>query len=266
MNHIPRHLKQQLASGKKLIMGWCAIPSTITAEVIASMPFDVIAVDLQHGFIDYERALSMIQVIDSRGHPVLARVPWNDPGIIMKLLDAGYTGIICPMINTADDAQKFVAACRYAPVGQRSWGPARALNIFGADYGTTANERVTTFAMIETVQAVQNLEEILAVDGVDAIYIGPSDLGLSMGFTPTLEPTELSVLEAITHILNSALRAGKYAAIHCGSPEMVQRMLEQGFNLATLMTDARIFTAAISSKLSEARNKDMPNAVNGSQY
>ena len=245
MNNIPRHLKQQLASGKKLIMGWCAIPSTITAEAIACLPFDVIGVDLQHGFIDYERALSMIQVIDSRGHPVLARVPWNDPGIIMKLLDAGYTGIICPMINTADDAQKFVVACRYAPVGQRSWGPARAL---------------------KTIQAVQNLDEILAVDGVDAIYIGPSDLGLSMGFTPTLEPTELSVLEAITHIRETALRAGKYAAIHCGSSEMVQRMLDQGFNLATLMTDARIFTAALSSKLSEARSKDMPDVATGGQY
>ena len=120
--------------------------------------------------------------------------------------------------------------------------------------------------MIETIQAVQNLDEILAVDGVDAIYIGPSDLGLSMGFTPTLEPTELSVLEAITHIRETALRAGKYAAIHCGSSEMVQRMLDQGFNLATLMTDARIFTAALSSKLSEARSKDMPDVATGGQY
>jgi 4-hydroxy-2-oxoheptanedioate aldolase len=258
MTSSPRRIKDHVASGKKIIAGWCAIPNSITAEIVARQNFDAVAVDLQHGFMDYQDALALLQVIDAQGHPALCRVPWNEPGIIMKVLDAGFSGIICPMINTRKDAEKFVAACRYAPVGQRSWGPTRALYVHGADYAKTANELVTTFAMIETVQAMENLDEILSVDGVDGIYIGPSDLGLSMGYAPTLEPVDEAVYDAIATIRKAAKAAGKIAGIHCGSPKMVRRMLSEGFDLGTLLTDTRIFASAIAAVLAETRAEDAP--------
>ena len=247
-----RGLKQHLASGGKAVNGWCSIPSAVTAEIVARAGYDTVSIDLQHGLIDYQTALAMLQAVDGLGMPTLCRVPWNEPGVIMKALDAGFTGIICPMVNTAEEAARFVAACRYAPLGSRSFGPTRAVQVHGANYARIANDFVTTFAMIETAEAMENLDAILQVDGIDAVYIGPSDLGLSLGHAPTLLP-EAPVRAAIATIRDKAVAAGKAAAIHCGSPAMVREMLDDGFGLATLLTDARVFTSAIATALAEAR-------------
>lgn len=250
---LQRDLKHHLTSGGKAVNGWCSIPSTVTAEIVARAGYDTVTVDLQHGLIDYQMALTMLQAVDGQGMPTLCRVPWNEPGIIMKALDAGFTGIICPMINTREEAERFAASCRYAPAGSRSFGPTRAMQVHGGDYARTANQFITTFAMIETAQAMENLDAILAVDGIDAVYIGPADLGLSLGFAPTLLP-EPAVRVAITTIKDKTIRAGKLAGIHCGSPDMVRQMLEEGFHLATLLTDARMFTNTVATALAEARN------------
>lgn len=254
MHIVPRTIKGHLATGKKIICGWCSLPSPVTAEIVARQNFDVVAIDLQHGLIDYQTALNMLQVVDAQGVPTLCRVPWNEPGIIMKALDAGFSGIICPMINTREEAERFASACRYAPVGQRSFGPTRALNVYGPDYPSKANDFITTFAMIETKQAMENLDEILAVENIDGIYIGPADLGLSMGYAPSLLPQDEAVYGAIEEIRLKAKTAGKIAGIHCGSPQMVRRMLDDGFDLATLLTDSRIFSSAIAGVLAEARD------------
>lgn len=195
----------------------------------------------------------VLAVIDAQRKPAMCRVPWNEPGIIMKVLDAGATGVICPMVNTADDAARFAAACRYAPRGFRSWGPTRALLVHGSDYASRANDLVSAWAMIETAQALRNLDEILAVDGIDGVYVGPADLGLSLGAQPVAEPTAPEVADAIEHILSRAKAAGKRAGIHCGSPGMVRRMHALGFDLATLMTDTRIFAQAVAAAVAEAR-------------
>lgn len=247
-----RGLKQHLRSGGKAVNGWCSIPSAVTAEMVARAGFDTVSIDLQHGLIDYQMALSMLPAVDGLGLPTLCRVPWNEPGIIMKALDAGFTGIICPMINTRAEAERFAGACRYAPAGTRSFGPTRASLVHGADYARAANGFVTTFAMIETAEAMGNLDAILAVEDIDAVYIGPADLGLSLGHVPTLLP-EAPVRQAIAMIRDKALAAGKVAAIHCGSPAMVREMLADGFGLATLQTDARIFADAIASVAAAAR-------------
>src|SRR5918998_630061 len=146
----PRDLKAYLSAGGKAINGWCSIPSAVTAEIMAQQGFDTVTIDLQHGLMDYQTALSMLQAIDRRQLPTLCRVPWNEPGIIMKALDAGFTGIICPMVNTREEAERFTSACRYAPRGTRSFGPIRALPLYGPDYARIANDLVTTFAMVET--------------------------------------------------------------------------------------------------------------------
>ncbi len=248
-----RGLKQHLRSGGKAVNGWCSIPSAVTAEMVARAGFDTVSIDLQHGLIDYQTALAMLPAVDGLGLPTLCRVPWNEPGIIMKALDAGFTGIICPMINTAVEAERFAAACRYAPAGTRSFGPTRAASVHGADYARAANGFVTTFAMIETAEAMANLDAILAVAEIDAVYIGPGDLGLSLGHAPTLLPEAPEVHQAIATIRDKALAAGKVAAIHCGSPAMVRAMLADGFGLATLQTDARIFAEAIAAGAAAAR-------------
>lgn len=249
----PRELKADMTSGKKIVLGWCSIPSPVTAEIVARQGFDALAVDLQHGLMDYQTALSLLQVIDALGVPALCRVPWNEPGTIMKALDAGFIGVICPMVNTHDDAVRLASACRYAPKGTRSYGPTRAAMSLGSDYAAVANDVVLSFAMIETAEALQNLDDILSVDGIDGVYVGPGDLGLSLGFTPTLLPDAPEVVQAITDIRARAKARGKLTGIHCGSPAMVRRMLDEGFDLATLLTDLRLFTTIMSSQLAEAR-------------
>ena len=245
--------KTHLLAGGKAVNGWCSIPSPVTAEIVARAGFDSVSIDLQHGLIDYAGALNMLQAVDILGVPTLARVPWNEPGIIMKLLDAGVGGIICPMINTRAEAEQLVAATRYAPMGGRSFGPTRAIPLWGSDYVKRAGDLITVFAMIETRQALNNLDDILTVEGIDGVYVGPADLGLSLGYQPTLLPTDKEVQDGIATILSKANAAGKLAAIHCGSPEMAADMLEKGFSLASLMTDVRILTAALGEQLAQTR-------------
>jgi 4-hydroxy-2-oxoheptanedioate aldolase len=248
------NLHDHFATGGTVVNGWCAIPSPVTAEIMGRQGFDLMTVDLQHGLIDYQMALTMLQVLQGLPAPVLVRVPWNEPGILMKCLDAGFAGVICPMINTAEDARRLVQASRYAPLGGRSFGPTRANLVHGPGYAKGANASVLVLAMIETREALQNLDAILAVDGIDGVYVGPSDLGLSLGHEPTLEPTAPEVLGAIADIVTRTRAAGRVAGVHTGSPTMIKRMLAQGFHFASLLTDVRLFATALSMSLAEVRN------------
>lgn len=240
-------------SGQTCVNGWCAIPSTVTAEIIARQPFDTLTVDLQHGLIDYSTALTMLQAMEVSAVPKLARVRWNDPGFIMALLDAGFVGIICPMINSADEARAFVSACRYAPEGARSFGPTRAALAYGSDYVKEANGAIATIAMIETRAGIDALDDILTVDGLDAVYIGPSDLSISLGYPPSLTPDEPEVVDAIATIRDKAKAAGRYACIHTGSPDYAGRMIDEGFDLVSLSTDTRLFSAMMADTLKAVR-------------
>jgi len=246
-------IKAHFAAGGAAVNGWCAIPSAVTAEIMGRAGFDLMTVDLQHGLIDYQTALTLLQVLQGLPAPVLVRVPWNEPGIVMKCLDAGFSGLICPMINTAEDARSLVEAARYAPLGGRSFGPTRANLVHGPGYARAANDRIVLLAMIETREALANLDAILAVEGIDGIYVGPSDLGLSMGFEPTLEPTAPAVLDAIARIVARTRAAGRIAGIHTGSPAMARAMQAQGFHFTSLLTDVRLFVNALAGTLADLR-------------
>ena len=247
------HARSLLEKGQAIVNGWCAIPSSISAETMAYSGFDSVTVDLQHGLVDYTSALPMLQAISQTNTTPLARVPWLENGIIMKLLDAGAYGIICPMVNTAEDAENFVAACSYAPRGHRSFGPTRAVVYAGNDYASQANDVIIKLAMIETTQALQNVDAIMGTPGLTGVYIGPSDLSLSMGFTPKLDQTEPAVVEAITTIREAAKRHNIAAGIHCGEPEYARRMIEEGFDLVTLASDNRLMAAAAATGIAEIR-------------
>ena len=247
-------LRNCWSKGKGAINAWCSIPSAVTAEMMSMNDFDSITIDMQHGLVDYQVALNMLQVISGSGKTPMVRVPWNEPGIIMKSLDAGALGIICPMINTPEDAINFVGATRYAPVGYRSSGPTRALMVHGPNYHDEANEKIISFAMIETVEALDNVEKIAATDGLTGIYIGPSDLSISMGFKPGLDRIEPEMIDAIKKIENACKTNNIKVGIHCLSPSYLKDKLSSGYDLGTLASDVRIYAEGISNKIKEARS------------
>ncbi len=239
--------------GGAVVNGWLAIANSFSAEVMANAPFDSVTVDMQHGMVDFQAGVAMLQAISTRDVTPLARVPWNDPAAIMKILDAGAYGIVCPMINNREECERFVGACRYAPAGYRSFGPARGLIYGGPDYAQAANDTIITLAMIETSESLDNLDEIMTVPGLDAIYIGPSDLAISLGHLPQPDPTEPVVVEAIGTILKAAQRNGVRAGIHCANGAMVKRMTDQGFQFCTISNDVRLMAAAANAEISTAR-------------
>jgi 4-hydroxy-2-oxoheptanedioate aldolase len=240
--------------GEVAVNGWLSIPSSVTAEMVARQDYDTITVDLQHGLIDYQVAIPMMQAIASASDAtVIARPPWLEPGIIMKLLDAGAMGILCPLINTPADAEALVRACNYAPKGMRSVGPVRAMMIYGPTYVQEANDAVITLAMIETAQALENVEAIARTPGLSALYIGPSDLAQSLGHPIKVDPTDPPVLAAIDRILAAAKAAGIKAGMHCMGADYARQMAARGFDFVTLGKDMRMLTTELANRVGAVR-------------
>ena len=239
--------------GAWALNGWCTIPSGFSAELMAGLGWDAVTVDMQHGVIDYRDAVAMFQAISTTEAVPMARVPWNDPAYVMKTLDAGAYGIICPMINTRAEAEKFAGAMRYAPVGYRSSGPIRASLYGGPDYMDKANDTLLALAMIETAEAMANLDTIAATPGIDALYVGPSDLSISLGGTPGLDQTADKVVAAINAIVAAAKRHGKRVGIQCGSVIYAKKMIKDGFDLVTVLSDSRIIASLGAQTVKEMR-------------
>lgn len=252
----PNPVREIWARGEAVINGWVSIPHTFAAETMAHQGWDSLTVDMQHGVVDYQGALGALTAISTTATVPLVRVPWLEPGILMKMLDAGAYGIICPMVNTADEAEQFVRATTYPPRGDRSYGPIRALLYGGQDYPQKANETVVRFAMIETRQALDNLKDIVRVDGLDAVYIGPADLSLALGCTPKFDQDEKPVVEAIDYILREAKAAGKIAGIHNGTAVYAKKMIDKGFRFVTVASDSRLMAAAARAVVTEMKGKD----------
>ena len=253
---IANHVKTLWSQGKPALNGWLSIANSFSAEIIAAQGYDSVCIDLQHGVIDYQAAVGMLQAMRASGVVPLARVPWLDPAAIMKVLDAGAYGVVCPMINTAADAATLVSYVRYPPHGTRSFGPSRASLSAGDNYGAEADDNILAFAMIETAEAFANLRDIVRTPGLDGVYIGPADLTLGLtgkahriGF----DREEPEMLEAIQRILAEAKQAGIRAALHCGSPAYAARAIGWGFDLVTLPNDARLLATAAAASVAETR-------------
>lgn len=244
-------LRELWDSGRPTVGGWSTIPSAFSAELLGRSGFDWVCVDTQHGLAGQDVMVEQLQALAITGTPGFVRVTWNEPDLIMRALDAGAQGVIVPMVNTADDARRATGACRYAPRGYRSWGPIRAA-LGRPDFSVeTANREVVCAVMVETEQALQNLDEILSVEGVDAVYVGPSDLAVSLGMQPTGDPTEPRHVEAIEQIADGCRRHGVVAGIHCGSVETAQRWLARGFSMVNVNNDA-IFVRVTGSAVMRA--------------
>jgi 4-hydroxy-2-oxoheptanedioate aldolase len=249
----PNNVQRLHAEGLPIINGWLSIGSGYAAELIAYQGFDSVTVDCQHGMIGFDTALVMLQAVSSTPSTPMVRPSCLDSAQIMRFLDAGSFGIICPMISTADDARALVDACRYPPIGSRSFGPGRGLLYGGADYPTSANATITVLAMIETTAGLENLEAILAVEGLDGIYVGPNDLSLSMGFAPTNESGEPSVREAIGGALRRTRAKGKIAGIFCSDGDAAAMRISQGFHLVTPGNDAALLKRVMGHAVAASR-------------
>ncbi len=247
----PNKIKQIWQAGGVVINGWLKIGSSYAAEMMAHAGWDGVTIDLQHSPIDYQTTIAMLQAISTTDTVPTVRVPWNEPGVIMRMLDTGSYGIICPMVNSRAEAEAFVGACRYPPHGYRSYGPHRALLYGGADYVAHANDVVITMAMIETAQALENLDDILSTPELDAIYVGPADLSQSLGFPGRVDPVEPRVAEAIEHIAAKAREHGVVPGIYTGSVAYAQQMIEKGFQFVTVSSDAN-FVAAGAQQVFQA--------------
>jgi 4-hydroxy-2-oxoheptanedioate aldolase len=249
----PNRLRTLWQSGTAAVNGWLAIPNGFSAETMAHQGWDSLTIDLQHGIVDYQAMVGMLQAVSTTDTVPLVRVPWLEPGILMKALDAGAYGVICPMVNTREEAQRLVAYTHYAPRGTRSYGPTRAVLYGGADYAQHANDTIVAFAMIETAQALDNLDDILSVEGLDAIYIGPSDLSLALGCKPQFDQVDDKVAQAIDHILERSRAHGVIAGIHNGSAETALARIAKGFRFVTVASDARLMAAAAQATVKQMR-------------
>lgn len=250
----PNRLREIWASGRHVNNGWLGIPSSHSAEVMAHVGFDSLTVDLQHGAIDYAGALIMLTAISTTPVTPLARPTALDPPQIMKLLDAGAYGIICPMIDTPEEARRLVEACRYPPVGQRSFGPTRALMAQGPGFNTDeANREVVALGQIETPRSLSNLDAIVATEGLDGVYVGPSDLTLTLGLGANGDSTDETLLGHLRHVVERARAAGKHMGMHCATGDQAKRMVEMGFDFVTVGSDTGLIGEAGRARLALVR-------------
>jgi 4-hydroxy-2-oxoheptanedioate aldolase len=241
------------AEGKPVVNGWLHIPSMWSAEVMANQGWDSLVVDMQHGMMSIETAIQMLQAIGTTDTVPMVRVNWNTPGEIMRLLDAGAYGIICPMIDTKEQCEAFIGACRYPPMGYRSLGPTRARLWAGADYAEHANTTVVTMAMIETQEAFDNRDEIMSVEGLDAVFVGIGDLRLSMTGKAGFDSSDTTISDALDAILASAQQHDVKAGLFTADPEFGAEMLNRGYQFVTVMTDSMILTSAASGIVKTVR-------------
>ena len=257
-------LKEIFKSGKSVVNGWLQIPNSFTAELMANQNWDSLTLDMQHGVIDYPNAVGMLQAISTTKVVPMVRVNWNEPGQIMKMLDAGAYGIICPMVSNKREAESFVKACMYPPNGYRSYGPIRGLVYGGPDYADEANNEILKFAMIETKESLENLDEIMKTPGLDGIYIGPADLSLAIGEKPSFDkPENDPVYNIIMKILDHAVKNKIIAGIQNGQPEYAEKMIKKGFQLVTIGSDQRYMTAASKTALSKLKKEEKKDTGKG---
>lgn len=251
-------LKVAAAENRPVINGWLAIPSSYSAEIMGHQGYDAVTVDLQHGMIDFASALAMLQALSATPAVPLVRVADSTPAQIMRVLDAGAYGVICPMISTPEQARHFVSACRYPPEGIRSFGPARGLLYGGADYPQHANREILTLAMIETREGLANIEAILDTDGLDGVFIGPNDLSLTLTGAASAESTHPEMLDAIERVVSRCRQKQKIAGIFCTSGAAAANRIAQGFQFVTPANDVMQLGRASREAIALARGQQIP--------
>ncbi|MCY3578282.1 MAG: aldolase/citrate lyase family protein [bacterium] len=242
----PHPLAEAFASGRPALGAWAGLPTAVSCEIMSRAGFDYVCIDMQHGFADYSDALPMLAAIDLGTSTPVVRVPWNEQGIIGRVLDAGALGVIIPMVNSRTEAEAAVRSCRYAPEGSRSFGPTRVALRDGPGYFAGANQAVKCIPMVETVAALENLDDIVSTPGVDAVYVGPADLSVSLGLPPGNNDGETSFDDALAAIVAACQNHGVVPGIH-STPTLTPTRVAQGFRLVTVTADNAALSAGVTA-------------------
>lgn len=248
-------LKRAWRAGRAALNLWMTIPSPWTAELLADCGYDTLTIDMQHGLADYTAAVTMMQSVAGAPVGMLCRTPWNDPALIMRLLDSGACGIICPLVNTRAEAETLVGACRYPPAGYRSFGPVRAGKDDSFGYVAAGAETAAVIAMIETAQALANVDAIAATPGLDALYIGPADMSISLGLEDVGNFQNPGLRRALDAVLAAANNNGIIAGCHAKNPADAAFLISLGFRLTTPADDTSLLHAAARAALEETRTR-----------
>ena len=259
-------LREALERGETAVSGWLSVDSPYLAEVLSHSGYDAVTVDLQHGMFGLDRAITLLQAVSAGSAVPLARCASKDPAAIGKLLDAGAYGIVCPAVDTAEQASAFVQACRYPPDGQRSYGPARGLLYGGPDYVENADAAILTWAMVESAPALANLDSILETPGLDAVYVGPNDLALALGERPGQSQPPAVVMSALEHIAERARAAQRWAGAFAADARVARRLVDLGYHLVTPGNDVGIIRQAVADRLATVRGDSGPGGVPGGGY
>ena len=246
-------LARRLKAGETVFTGWCPLPYPIVAETIAREGFVAVTVDQQHGLWDTAATLTGIAAIRQGGAAPLVRIPFGDFSTASRALDFGAEGIIAPMINTAEDARAFVAVTKYPPVGERSWGPQRAMTLAGMSdmkaYLREANALTVTFAMIETQTAIDNLDAIAATEGIDALFVGPSDLSIALTDGSEVEPHSALVERELDRVVAAARKHNKIPGLYCANAERALFAAKRGFRFLAVGSDLAFLRAGAAAQL-----------------
>jgi 4-hydroxy-2-oxoheptanedioate aldolase len=245
-------LPAQWRAGNTTLGAWLSLREPLLAEVAARAGYDYVCVDMQHGLQDLDQTTTLIHAMARTTAVPIVRVPWNEPGVIGRVLDAGSLGVIVPMVNTAEEAHRAVAACRYAPSGSRSFGPVIAGARYGSRYAVEANGAIACIPMIETREAVEAIDAILAVPGIDAIYVGPADLSMSYGLAPALDHADPLFVNALATIVDACRRHGVVPGIHA-SAAMAARRRVDGFQMITVGFELSAAIQALRGDITSAR-------------
>lgn len=245
---------EKWASNKPTVNIFLRIPNSWVAELISQLDFDAVTLDLQHGLVELESSLPMLQAINKQKFPMV-RIAANDPAAIMKLLDIGAKGIICPMINTGAECEKFVQSCYYPPVGVRSYGPLRSNLPARPTYLQDYKDDIITFAQIETKESLDNLEDIAATKNLSGLYVGPYDLSISLGMTKMADFADPTFMAHINRVLAVAKKYKLITAIQAYKEEEASMLANLGFNLVTPVDESATLVQGVREKLERVKSK-----------
>jgi 4-hydroxy-2-oxoheptanedioate aldolase len=268
MSHIAADFAARIQRGEPSLAAWCGIAEPWVAETMVREGFDCAVLDMQHGAYDFVSAMNGITAVALAGKPAIVRIPVGAFPTVSRVLDMGAAGIIAPMVNSVEDARQLAAYAKLPPRGERSWGPARALQLTGlsmAEYLKQANDFTVTIAMIETRAAMAALDDILAVDGIDGVFVGPSDLSIALTHGATVDQLHPDVDKALDHIAARAKAHGKFASAFCGDGKRAAEVIAKGYCIVSVGTDSLLLRAGARAELSKARTT-VASAAKPSSY
>jgi 4-hydroxy-2-oxoheptanedioate aldolase len=246
-------LREKWAAGEATLGLWSSIPSPFMVELLARSGADYVCVDLQHGLADFTDLASLLQAITTGGATPIVRVAANEPWQIGKALDQGALGVIVPLVESADEAARVVASCRYPPDGFRSFGPSRAASVIGSLEPAKLGGEVVCLVMVETKRGLENVEAIAQIPGLDGIYIGPSDLAVSLGLSPRQREQAPEHRQAVETIRDASTSNGIVAGIHCAGAETACNYVNEGFRCVTVTTDVQLLGRSAAREVEQAR-------------